>query len=362
MALPSKIKTWRYAVNKAQVTSGTTGLDYKQVMFDIVQGFLGVGMSPACTTPWTCAGSSNSSTAGMDAVNRWSTVADVTWNSSGAAHSWIVLKQTGIGSNFQVLWTAESSSGGANPTTWLGLYVSQSAGFTGGSTTARPTATDEQHIHQGATTNQNWLGGLGAPFSSRSHVLVSDDGACTRWSMWYAGHCLFAGYIERVRSPVTIPGSPSKIWNGDQVPWWGGSYSSTDFTNATKDAMLMGDTSAWYDSSTRIYTRLGNIGTPTLNTANNLLFAAEQYGGSSTALVTRGINVPNDLDGNYPMVPLSLVCNGSGFKGRHGSTFDLYFGNPALIDGDTYPNDSTRQFVQLGDFIWPWDGSIPQLL
>lgn len=180
--------------------------------------------------------------------------------------------------------------------------------------------------------------------------------------MWYAGHALFAGYIEKVRSPVTIPGSPSKIWNGDQVPWWGGSYSSVDFTDATKDAMLMGNTTSWFDSSTRIYTRLGNIGTPTLNTANNLLFTAEQYGGSSTALVTRGINVPNDLDGNYPMLAISLVCNASGFKGRHGSTFDLYFGNPATIDGDTYPNDSTRQFVQFGDFIWPWDSSIPQIL
>ena len=45
---------------------------------------------------------------------------------------------------------------------------------------------------------------------------------------------------------------------------------------------------------------------------------------------------------------------------RLGSVYDLWYGSTAVGQGDTYPNDSTRQFVQFGHFIFPWNGTAPQ--
>jgi hypothetical protein len=37
---------------------------------------------------------------------------------------------------------------------------------------------------------------------------------------------------------------------------------------------------------------------------------------------------------------------------------DLWYGSVTLNTGDTYPNSTARTFVQLGDLVFPWDGSV----
>ena len=63
----------------------------------------------------------------------------------------------------------------------------------------------------------------------------------------------------------------------------------------------------------------------------------------------------------WPMLPIGLACNTSGFYGRHGRLADIYWGTemPAMMAGYTYPSDGSKQWIQIGHMIFPWDGSTP---
>jgi hypothetical protein len=59
------------------------------------------------------------------------------------------------------------------------------------------------------------------------------------------------------------------------------------------------------------------------------------------------------------MMQLGMVSVTAAHRGRHGTFFDLWAGLDNLADGDTYPNDASNQFVQIGPLIYPWNGSTP---
>ena len=126
------------------------------------------------STPWTMRYSCNSVTAGAagDGVDRITTNANLVWASAGSAHSWIVLRQTGIATNFELLLSCENAH--ASGTTLM-IVVSPAAGFTGGTTTARPTATDEVVLNAAAVA---WA--ASAVTALRWHLQQSTDGQCTR--------------------------------------------------------------------------------------------------------------------------------------------------------------------------------------
>ena len=56
---------------------------------------------------------------------------------------------------------------------------------------------------------------------------------------------------------------------------------------------------------------------------------------------------------------MGIVSTTAGSRGRLGTVFDLWYGSKAIGQGDTYPNDTSRQFAQFGHFVFPWNGSIP---
>lgn len=73
-----------------------------------------------------------------------------------------------------------------------------------------------------------------------------------------------------------------------------------------------------------------------------------------------GVSVPvgNDLDGNAsPITPIGLICRTVGVKGRHGEVYDMWYGSTGINDGDNYPGDATRTFVQVGQMVFKWNGS-----
>lgn len=118
---------------------------------------------------WTVPGSSNSVTAGMDGADRLSTTSNiVTTATGGAAHSWCVTKDS-LGLSILFDWSAH-----ATDRRYAKIYMSPSAGFTGGSITARPTATDEVAVDarddflwaSAGATNSRWL----------LNVIQRDDG------------------------------------------------------------------------------------------------------------------------------------------------------------------------------------------
>lgn len=91
----------------------------------------------------TMVASCDGSTAGTigDGVDRIVDATDVIGNSPGSAHTWWVIA---FASRGQILVDKDSNSdGGGAPGS---VYFSEAGSFTGGSTTARPTAADEQEI------------------------------------------------------------------------------------------------------------------------------------------------------------------------------------------------------------------------
>jgi hypothetical protein len=50
---------------------------------------------------------------------------------------------------------------------------------------------------------------------------------------------------------------------------------------------------------------------------------------------------------------IGIASNTSTASGRHGVVYDLWWGINSYANGDTYPGDASRQFVQLGDLIVP---------
>jgi hypothetical protein len=179
MALPTLTKTWQFNVNNAQAAQGGALPDNRKMwraIKDVLIGF--------ATTPWTIGYSSGGGVAGSanDGVDRWTSDTNLTWTTT---LSWMVLKQSGLGSG-QLLISLPSSVNGSS----INFVYSPSAGFTGGSTAARPTATDEiafSGIQSGPTVD----------VAMRWSVMQSTDGQVTRIFTCFSGFLNFWLQIEK---------------------------------------------------------------------------------------------------------------------------------------------------------------------
>jgi hypothetical protein len=121
---------------------------------------------------WTCAGSSDSVTAAMDGTNRLLANANWVRASAGTAHSWIVLKSPTTGFGPAPVYILLDYSTGSNDTVAVAY---SKLGFTGGSTTAAPTATDEFAIGLNSTP-QSWQFNDGSAANHHFHAILSTIG------------------------------------------------------------------------------------------------------------------------------------------------------------------------------------------
>lgn len=119
---------------------------------------------------WTCAGSSDASTGGMDGVDRWGTSFDATKltraNADGSAHSWMVLRNVGLG--IYLLLDYVNGSGTDNG---FRVFISKTA-YSGGSATARPTTSNEVTMNNASALNST----PGAGAASHVHGRIATDG------------------------------------------------------------------------------------------------------------------------------------------------------------------------------------------
>lgn len=315
MALPTLVKTWQHNVNNAIVAQGSTAADNKAWLLAVKNAMIGFG-----TAPWTVFYSCNSVTAGTagDGVDRWTTVANLV-NAAGA-HSWIVLKQTGIASNFQVCIDYNSAAAGANTGA---IVVSQNAGFTGGSTTARPTATDETVL-----ISAQWCA-LSSDLATRWSVMQSTDGQLTRM-------LLCAG------------GNPVAYWSFE-VP----ANSTTGWTNPFIATIAVSSGNIAASSIAGIGSTITKMKSG--STLGNVSYMSE--GTSSSLAITDGTigSIANEISSEWAMYAISIYGSTVGIRGRHGSLQDIWFGSNAIATGDVYPA-SGNLFIQAGNLILPWNG------
>jgi hypothetical protein len=320
MALPTAVKTHQYDVNVAYAALGTTVADYRRLLRGIKNSLKGFA-----SNAWTVVGSSNGTTAGLDASDRWAADTDLVQANSASPHSWIVLKQAQISANYQICIDINSTQPHLGSVIW-----SPAAGFTGGTTSARPTATDEQVLQ----TVTAWCGGSSSTQSFRIHAMQSSDGQITR----------IVGYINNVPLLFWKFDKPANPVSGWTTP---ATCSVKGGTNLTDNVMLV-----------NTYTN----GSPPpvkgrVSTAMDLYMTCEGY---KNLPLNSAQSVPNDLDGTYPILPIGLASETSLHRGRHGTIFDLYFGLAAAQDADTYPADASKAMVQMGDFIFHWNGTTLQ--
>lgn len=322
MALPVPDKTWQFNVNQAIPAQANALTTNRRVMRTMKNTLIGFG-----SNPWTVQGSSNSSAAAMDSVDRWGSDTDLVANIAGSAHSWIVLRQTGVSSTFELCIDLNSNT---PQNSYCERYIS-SVGFTGGTTLNRPTATDEILLPASqtgwgiVTTNTSWV----------IHGMQSTDGQATYMFLMTANTVQAMLGFGRIKNPV------SGLTNPCYAFW----ETETPFNSATVSESA--DSSFFSVSLVK-----GAGATPTGMTMFMTTEAAEN------SILTELFVVPNDFNGEYPIFPIGLASNTVSNRGRHGQVFDMWIGLSTLLTGDTYPNDTSRQFAHFGTYILPWNGSV----
>lgn len=325
MALPTPSKTWQASKNLGPFTALAS---LERAWKDALIGFA----SGAWTVVMSC-GRVGGTTWTAGAADYWATDNAIAHANEGTAHAWIVLKQVGIASNFQVCLNLINNSGGGGVVHMV--YVSPSAGFTGGTTTNRPTATDE--INCNAPGAPEWTAAQNlATYPARLNVFQSTDGECARWSIWLNNYQTCFGLVDKPRNPVAGWTTPWAAVIASQI------YNDGQVGNLATYAQL-------HDAPNRVTVSNGATrGLPYLT--------SEAIGGNNQA-IGRLMSFGGDLDsGAYPICPIGIYCPTAGLRGRLGELYDLWWGSTILNDGDHYPADATRLFVQLNDLVHVWGG------
>lgn len=314
MALPVLSKTWLFSVNQSIAAQGSVLATSRRILRTIVDSLVGFA-----TNPWTVSGSSDSTTAGMDNTNRWDADSKLVW--AGGTRSWIVLRQTGVGATFEVCIDLSSSS--SSQLTFVFSHV----GFTGGSTSARPTAADEAVV----LNNGTWC--HGADVASVIHAMQSNDGQLTRV------HVVSVSTQQNTFWLIDLPADSSSGWTTPAVVTARGANSGVIGTLSTYNAAA------------------ASVGRHTASM--NLHWTAE-FAGSFVLPSSSNIgNVANELSSSWEVYPIGLACLSSPRRGRHGRMVDIWWAPEGVAHGDTYPGDSSRQFVSFGNMVFPWNGSVP---
>lgn len=324
MALPSLQKSWQFSTNNAYTAAATVKASYEQLVYAIK-----VILTGFSTNPWTVVSSSNAVSAG--AADYWTSASSVNFQNSGN-RSWIVLKQTGLGSNVQLLMIYHASQA-TGTGEFFQFYVSPSVGFTGGTVSVNPSASDSFLIQ---TNQYGTFATPGAAFAFNIHGMQSTDGEGTRLIWSSASQTCGALIIDKMQSPVTGLACPVAT------------YCPGAHTRATN---------VWENS------KIFNGANVSLRNAGLVIsgFVTMQIGGTNIAAYNSG--VINQIANEYPLMPMGVFSTQVSSQGFHGFMVDMWNGttNAAATNGSTYPNDTTRQLVQFGNTVLPWDGSVPTI-
>lgn len=250
------------------------------------------------------------------ASDLWTSYNEVYFGDSGK-YPWVVMKQSAIAPNFQVLFWCRSA------VSW-DMYVSESAGFTGGSELVRPTATDEIQI----CTNEET--GTSGYDNVHQFVWVSTDGEVTFLVSYNSNRTYVFLTVQKPKNPVsgwvnpwfvTVMGSSNATWH----PLTPDQLEDTGYTKAAR-----GDLRYTYE------------------------------GISTLAMGEDTFTGPDDINAGTPynLYPIGLLSETLGFRGRKGEVYDAWF--TVWNDESTMPDDLSRQFIVCDRLALPWDGSQPE--
>lgn len=332
MALPTLEKEWQFDVNN-RVPISSNGRDCCRNTLYVIKEALLRGVAP-----WVVVGSSDSVTGGLDGIDRFTEpsawIASV--NDTGA-RSWIVLRQEAIGLEFLI----EARASGTPHERFLRAFISR-VGFTGGSNNTRPVAVDESALIESTSGGTSWIVSSADPFRSVVHVLRSTDGIQTHVIACANGNPTLWWSFQKAVDPVAGWSDPlAALCHYTSSPTYTiGAYALGAYTDSSLYGLRCTTGDRWFRAT-----------------------AAVPFASDKQTLNTAELAAPGAFDNSYFMLPIPLVSfdtanQSQGFLGR---LADQWFGHSVHLDGRTFPEDGSRQFVQFGTLILPWDGSIPVL-
>jgi len=312
MTALSLVKTYTFSVNNTLPTSGVLLTDNRNLMLKLKQLMVVAG------------GVVQSSSAGAgsySAADNWgSDITKLVWNNAGSNHSWIVIRFASISSTYEVCLSCGTAS------SYNATIVWSQGGFSGGSATARPTATDEKIL----VSTSTWGGNNSTSKSYVMHCMYSTDGQVVRIITYENNLPVMYYAFEKAQNPKSGWTTPSVC----------SVLATSSGASCMTSALLFGGVYGYgYASATSMPLYLGT----------------ESYAGNSH--LGANIGVPNDFDTTYPCTPCSFVSTTSPVRGRHGTAFDLWGGNAANAQGTYYPSGASKAYVQCGSLVLPWDGS-----
>jgi len=266
---------------------------------------------------------SGTTMATSNSVNGFANGIAIQWNSAGSAHSWIILKQPAMQGGGPAMLCIDFA--GVSSTCSVGVYFSPGGLYpnTGLSFLNRPTATDEITLMSLTTlSNTNIVG-------SALHVMQSLDGFSTRAFMLQSGAIVFSMFLESI-----VPDGSSNL--------------------AYKMACLAQNTatpgSGWSISQI-FWCRVNGITAP-----NFQAYGAVECSSNIAVPLANGGAI-SDFTGGYPISPIGLVSQTIGARGKVGRFVDLWLGSSAVPSMATYPLSGGKNFIQVGNFVVPWDGA-----
>lgn len=282
---------------------------------------------------WTCIGSSDGVTAGLDGVDRWGSTFDISKinpAASGTSHSWIALRNVTNGYDI-VIDLNQVTTGNA------GLRALRTSGtLTGGSTTVCPTSSgNTEEFIAGATSllttttsgYVTWGDSAGVGLVNHAHFVTNDDGSCWWWAMSFVG----SG-----RANVF-----TAFWKGVG----GGALDSRNqwFIKAGSSTTGDGAPTATILAVNAALTRRGynNVGVASRG------IRWTTYGG--TTIENQGVDRES---GNFIVVPMDLMVS-EALPVICGAFPDLYLTTASGRAGSCYPSAAAMDMVVLGNCLVP---------
>lgn len=333
MAVPTFFRTWQFKVNNLIAVQATNTIQSQLFLFAMMQSFLGTnagwtdttgaGLTPAGN--WTCVGSSNGVTAGLDGVNRWVASTNIIFANAGLPHSWFVYQHP-TGPQICIDICNVSAVNG------ISIVVSLTNPFTGGTILNRPTAVGEDAV----LNNAAW--GKSNNTAMAWHMIRSTLGdvyllQCANG--WATNIWVFSTAIQ----PVTNFAIPFCVGVA-------GSSLSVPATTSLNTTLLYNLTFMHARGNTNMLMQ------PTIERVN-----AER-----DPFLPAFSGVPNSLSGEFGVYPWGLTCATAPNIGRMAQVPDIWAGELGFTDGNWYgASAANRAMVQWGLVVTPWNQSVPAL-
>lgn len=276
-------------------------------------------------------------------ADHWPDAASVRWKEADNKFGWIVLKNTNlhaVGNGFQVMFALDAA---VTLTYRMTMHTSIEAGFTGGSETVYPTATDAVVIYDDAT--DAWYSTVSAGYPQcplALNIWYSSDGQSFR--AW--GSTGFATYVP---SEDQMSLHPLMFERLVDAPAW-------------MDKPVVAGSMRW---------RTAHIFTPINNATyqRNLFFghesvrkcavmmSAEAVQGTGV-LVNHSASQVADPGGKWVAYPMNVISLNQMVPGFIGRFADFWAVAEALPSGDYFPGDGSRELVVVQGVLQGNDGTV----